>query len=137
MAKSSESGGELLELVREIVQDSRQLLGQQIELAKTEVGGELRRLAGAGVSVAAGGGLAAAGGLMSGLMLVHLLRRVTGLPIWACYGLLGGSLGAAGLALVRSGRETLAGLQFPPPQTTQAVEENLEWLQDQLTPATR
>jgi hypothetical protein len=137
VAKSSESGGELLELVREIVQDSRQLLGQQIELAKAEVGDELRRLAGAGVSVAAGGGLAAAGGLMSGLMLVHLLRRVTGLPIWACYGLLGGSLGAAGLALVRSGRETLAGLQFPPPQTTQAVEENLEWLQDQLTPATR
>jgi hypothetical protein len=127
----------MLELVREIVQDSRQLIGQQIELAKTEVGDELRRLAGAGVSVAAGGGLAAAGGLMSGLMLVHLLRRVTGLPIWACYGLLGGSLGAAGLALVRSGRETLAGLQFPPPQTTQAVEENLEWLQDQLTPATR
>jgi hypothetical protein len=137
VAKQSESGGELLELVREIVQDSRQLLGQQIELAKAEVGDELRRLAGAGVSVAAGGGLAAAGGLMSGLMLVHLLRRVTGLPIWACYGLLGGSLGAAGLALVRSGRETLAGLQFPPPQTTQAVEENLEWLQDQLTPATR
>jgi hypothetical protein len=137
VAKSSESGGELLELVREIVQDSRQLLGQQIELAKTEVGDELRRLAGAGVSVAAGGGMAAAGGLMSGLMLVHLLRRVTGLPIWACYGLLGGSLGAAGLALVRSGRETLAGLQFPPPQTTQAVEENLEWLQDQLTPATK
>jgi hypothetical protein len=137
VAKQSETGGELLELVREIVQDSRQLLGQQIELAKSEVGDELRRVAGAGVSVAAGGGLAAAGGLMSGLMLVHLIRRVTGLPIWACYGLLSGSLGAAGLALIRSGRETFAELQFPPPQTTKAVEENLEWLQDQLTPATR
>jgi len=135
VAKQSEAG-ELIALVRDIVQDSGRLLSQQIDLVKTEVGGELRQIAGAGVEVAAGGGLAAAGGLMSGLMVVHLFRRATGLPLWACYGILGGAFGAAGLALIRSGRAALADVQFPPPQTAKAVEENLEWLKEQLTPTT-
>jgi hypothetical protein len=85
--------------------------------------------------VAAGGGLAAAAGILSGMMLAQLLHRATGLPLWASYGAVGGALGAAGAALLRSGGKGLAGLHLIPPQTAQAVKENLTWLKQELTPA--
>ena len=42
---------------------------------------ELRQAGNAAVSVAAGGGLAAAAGILSGMTLAHLLHRATGLPL--------------------------------------------------------
>lgn len=126
---------DLRTLLGNIGHDARRLLDQQIALFRAEVGEELSKAGGAATAVAAGGGLVAAGGLMSGFMLAHLLRRVTGLPLWACFGLLAGGLGAGGAALLKRGRDGFAALR-PLPQTTEALGENLQWLRDQLTPAT-
>ena len=122
-------------LLGDIAHDGRHLLDQQIELFRVEVGQELRRAGGAVASVAAGGGLTAAGGILSGFMLAHLLHRTTHLPLWSCFGLVGGALGAAGVRLLRSGRDGFSELQ-PLPQTTAALGENVTWLKDQLTPTT-
>ena len=118
-------------LLGTIVRDAKELVGQQFDLLRAEVGAELRRAGTGAAAVAAGGGATAAGGLLTGFMLAHLLRKLTGAPLWACYGLVGGGLGAAGVALLRSGRDRLAGLR-PLPQTTEAVRENVEWLAGQL-----
>jgi hypothetical protein len=125
---------DLRTLLGNIAHDARALLTEQIALFRSEVGQELRRAGTAAGMTAAGGGLAAAGGLLSGFMLAHLLRRLTGLPEWACYGLAAGGLGAAGVALLRAGRDGFADLR-PLPQTTEALGENLQWLREQLTPA--
>jgi hypothetical protein len=122
-------------LVGSIAGDATDLVREQIDLFKSEAARELQRAGGALATAAAGGGLVAAGGLVSGVMLAHLLNRATGLPLWACYGLVGGGLGAAGAALLKSGRDGIAGLR-PLPQTTEALGENLAWLKDQLNPAT-
>ncbi|HJZ59367.1 MAG TPA: phage holin family protein [Gemmataceae bacterium] len=124
---------DLPSLLGTIARDAKRLVGQQLELFRAELGQELRQAGGAAASVAAGGGLAAAGGLFGGFMLAHLIRRLTGAPLWACYGLVGGSLGTAGLALLRSGRNAIADLR-PLPQTTGALGENLEWLARELNP---
>ncbi|WP_439621079.1 phage holin family protein [Gemmata sp.] len=125
---------DLRTLLGEIVQDSKHLVAQQVALIKAEAGQELTR-AGVGVAKCAGGaGAAAAGGLLTGFALAHLLRDATGLPMWACYVLAAGGVGAAGAALVRSGRADLAELGALP-QTTKALGENLEWLRDRLIPA--
>jgi hypothetical protein len=116
-----------------IAQDARTLLGQQIDLFRAEVGQELRQAGRAAAEVAAGGGLAAAGGLMAGFTAVHLLHRFTGLPLWACYGLAAGGLGAAGVQLLRAGRDGFTTLRALP-QTTEALSENVEWLKEQLNP---
>jgi hypothetical protein len=124
---------DLRTLLGEIVQDSKHLVAQQVALFKAEAGQELTR-AGVGVAKCAGGaGAAAAGGLLTGFALAHLLRDATGLPMWACYALAAGGVGAAGAALVRSGRADLAALGGLP-QTTEALGENLEWLRDRLIP---
>lgn len=138
MSQQPADGGtpDLATLVGDITRDARVLLAQQLELARTELGGELRRAGTAAAEVAGGGGLAAAGGLLSGFAVAHLLRDLTGLPLWLCYGLAAGGLGAAGGLLLRAGRDGFAGLR-PLPETAAALGENLQWLKDELTPAAR
>ncbi len=137
MAKSA-GETDLPSLAAEIVQDCGRLLGQQVDLLRAEVGQQLGRAGRATWLAAAGGGLAASGGLLTGLALAHLLRRATGLPLWLCYAGAAGAGGAAGAALLRSAGRELAGVQLlPPPQTAAALRENVAWLRDQLSPADR
>jgi Putative Actinobacterial Holin-X, holin superfamily III len=122
-------------LLGEIARDTGTLVTQQVQLLRAEVGQEVRK-AGVGVAeIAAGGGLAAAGGLLTGMMLAHLLQRVTRLPLWICYGVVGGSISAASFALLKDGQAKIADLHLlPPPESAAALQENVEWIKDQLSP---
>ena len=139
MAQSAASAENLnvSEIVGRIAEDAGKLIGQQVELLTTEVKDELRKAATAAGEMAAGGGLTALAGIMSGMMLAHLLHRATRLPLWCCYGTVAGTAGVAGAALLKAGGAALAHVELVPPQTTQAVKENLSWLKDRLTPASQ
>lgn len=138
MAKQSTNSeeGDLRTILGNIVIDSKQLISQQFDLFRAEVGQEVRQAGTAVAECAGGAGLAAAGGLLSGFALAHLIHDVTRLPMWVCYGLAAGGLSAAGVALLRAGREGLTSLR-PLPQTTEALGENLEWLKDRLIPVAK
>jgi hypothetical protein len=121
-------------LVAGIARDTGTLVQQQVDLLRADLVAEARRAGGAVLSMAAGGGLVAAGGLLSGLMLVHALHGATRLPLWACYGVVGGGLGASGLTLLREGREKIASVQLlPPHETAAALKENVAWVKEQIT----
>lgn len=128
------NGRDAMGLLGDVSHNARLLVAQQLELARAEIGQELRKAGTAAAAVAGGGGLAAAGGLLAGFALAHLLRDATGLPLWACYGVAAGGLGGAGVGLLRRGRDGLAGVR-PLPETVAALGENVAWLRDQLTPA--
>jgi len=136
MAKAAHSRDDNLgEIVHGIVHDVGTLLSQHVDLLRGEVRQELHRAGDAVMTTATGGGLVAAGGLLSGLALAHLLHKATGLPLWCCYGAAAGTCAAAGAALVRRGGTQLSDLPLVPPQTKAAVEENLTWLKEQVSPA--
>ena len=129
---------DLATLVNSIAQDTGKLVTGQVELLRSEVAQELRRAGGAAVSIAAGGGLTAAGGLLSGMMLAHLVQRTTRMPLWLCFGIVGGGVAAAGVALLQAGRQELANVQLtPPPESAATLKENAAWLKKQLTPDKR
>src|SRR4051794_16291629 len=109
---------DLVTLVGDIARDTGELVTEQMSLLRAEVEAEVKK-AGIGLAeIAAGGGLAAAGGLLSGHMLAHLLHRLTRLPLWVCYGLVGGGLSAASFALLKQGQAKLTSVQLlPPPQS--------------------
>ena len=132
-ADVAEGDTDLRTLLNTIAHDARTLLRQQLDLFRAEARQELRTVGGSAGEVAAGGALTVAGGLLAGFGAAHLLSRLTGLPLWAGYGLTAGGLGAAGVKLMLDGRDRLGRLQLLP-QTTEALGENLEWLEDQLTP---
>jgi hypothetical protein len=123
---------ELAELLGEIAHDAGALIGQQAELLRAELGREVRRAVGAAESLGAGAALVAAGGLMATFMTVHGLHRATRLPLWGCYGLVGGLLGGAGAYLLAEGLREAQGVGLVP-ETRAALRENIEWAGDQLT----
>ena len=127
---------ELTTLLGKLLHNSEGLVRQQLDLLRSEVRQELGQAKEAAVCLGVGTGLLAAGGALGTLMLVHLLHRSSRLPLWACYGLVGGGMAAAGSSLVARGRRAAADVHVDLPQTTQGLQENLEWLKTQLTPGT-
>lgn len=122
------------ELVEGIVGDAQKLLSQQVDLLRQEVKEELRQAAAAGVSAGAGAGLVTLGGVLGSHMLVHLLHQGTRLPLWSCYGLVGGCLAVAGAQSLRHARGQATSLLSPPlPQSRAALQENMAWLRSEVT----
>ncbi len=116
-----------------IVHDAERLISEQIRLLRAEIGGQLVHARTAAVSLGAGAGLADAGGLLTTLMLVHGLQKATGLPAWVCYGLVGGTMGAAGAGLLLRASREIAQIDLTHlPQTKEAFRENLSWAREQV-----
>lgn len=130
---SADEQPDLGTLVKEIVRDAETLVGQQLRLFRSEVRRELGHAQGAAVLLGAGAGLVATGGILSALMAVHAIHKATRLPLWSCYGLVGGLSGAAGAGLLAAGRREAARVRLAPPQTVEALKENLEWIKEQAT----
>ena len=125
---------DLSTLLRGVVRDAETLIGLQFDLLRSEVHQELRQARGAALSLGSGAAFLGVGGVLVAFMAVHALQRVTRLPLWACYGIVGGLLGAAGTVLVTSGLEQAAGVRVVPIETAEALKENLAWIKDQATP---
>jgi hypothetical protein len=122
-------------LVGGIVNDAQNLIKQQFTLLKSEVQEEIRQARAAATLMAAGCGVAALGGLLLALVLVHLLEAQTDIPLWGCYAIVGGVITLIGVVLLVAGRKEASNVELtPPPQTTEAAKENLAWLKDQTVP---
>ena len=87
-------------------------------------------------SVGAGVACAAVGGGLGMLMIVHALHRSTRLPLWGCYGLVGGALAAVGAGLMSSGTRKAAGIRLLPRETIGALREDVAWITNQIAEAT-
>jgi hypothetical protein len=118
-------------LMRGILSDGQDLLQQQIQLFRSEIRQELKQLRSGLVSLFIGGVIAGMGAIFLFVMLAQLLAATTAIPLWGCYGIVGGGLIIAGIATLAGGRKSVAEVQLaPPPVTAQALKENVEWLKN-------
>ena len=124
---SSETGTG--ELVGGILRDAQELLRQQVEMFRSELKQEVRQLKSGLVSVSIGVGVAVVGTLFLVSMLVHLLAAKTEIPLWGCYGIVGGALMVLGLGFLARGKKSVSDVHLAsPPATAQALKENVAWL---------
>jgi hypothetical protein len=123
----------LAQLLTGIVNDAKELLRQELALAKHEIREDLRKTKMAMLSLGIGIGVAAIGGLLLILMLVHLLNALAGLPLWACYGIVGGLLLIMGGVLFLIAKHTIARIDVVPPQTVETMKENVQWIKERAT----
>jgi hypothetical protein len=121
------------ELIEPIVQDAGRLAGLHVDLLRSELHQTAGEISPALVALGAGAGLAATGGLLGSLMLVHGLHRSTRLPLWGCYGLVGGVLGAVGMGLMGTGTRRLSRVSLIPYETIATLKEDLEWIKEKTT----
>jgi hypothetical protein len=116
------------EAAETVAHDAERLAQLHLDLLKSELRQAANEASPALASLGAGAGLAAAGGLLGSLALVHGLQRAARLPLWACYGLVGGALGAVGVGLMGSGGRQLSGVRLIPYETLATLREDLEWV---------
>jgi len=118
----------LSELAGGILNDVQALLKQQIQLLRSEFKQDLRRTR--QVAQCFGIGIVFVA-ISAGLLLVaavHLLGDLTGWPIWACWGSVGGASLFSGITAIIVGSRMLASYNPLPDQSFHALQENVSCL---------
>jgi hypothetical protein len=116
-----------------IVNDVKALLVQELALAKLEVQDTLGKAKTAAVALGIGMGVVAIGGVLLMLMLVQVLAAYTKLPLWGCYGVVGGVLVVLGGVLLAMGKRQAEEIDVVPQRTLETIKENVQWLTEQTT----
>jgi lipopolysaccharide export LptBFGC system permease protein LptF len=119
-------------LVSGIVDDLQRLLRQEAQLARQELKQEWQKTKSAAFSFAAGSVALVFSVLILLFMLVYLLAYYTSIPTWGCYGIVGGILALAAIAMLMMGSQRASQIQLPPPQTAASLKENAQWIQNQV-----
>jgi len=115
-------------LLNGIVNDTQELLKQQLALFREEVEENLHKTRDAGIFLLMGAGVLMVGAIILGLALVQLLQHaVPTLPVWASYALVGSAVAIVGGGLIYQAKIQFASFSAVPEKTTQALKENLEW----------
>ncbi len=122
----------LAALLGGILNNAKDLLRQELTLATLEGHDELGQIKAAALSLGIGVGVAAVGGMLLSVMLVHVLAAYTAVPLWGCYGVVGGVLAVLGWVLLASGRHKVEEIDVLP-QTVESMKENGQWLREQMT----
>jgi hypothetical protein len=124
----------ITQLLTGLMHDATALLRQELALATLEVRVELLNIMRAVMSLGVGAGIAAIGGWLLILMLVHLLQALTALPLWACYGIGGSVFAGVGVVLLVLGKQKLARIHLVPQNTVETIQESVQWLKEQVMP---
>jgi len=117
-------------LVSGIVADAQVLMRQELQLAKVEIKQELAKTRDAAIGFAAGAGFTVWGTVLLTLMVVHLLNWATSIPLWGCFGIVGGLSFIAGAALIFFGKSRAESINLIPPQTAATMQENVQWIKN-------
>ena len=121
----------LSSLVGDIITDTQSLVRQEIALARREIRDEADKARTAVQSFAVGACTLLLGGILLCLMVAHLLFWLTEMPLWICYGIVGGVLLFAGVLLLQAARNKAGSINLLPPQTVQTMKENVQWIKNQ------
>ncbi len=118
-------------LVGGIISDAQQLIRQELMLARRELQDEVKKAKTAAISFAVGAFVALVGSALLCLMVVYFLNWATNLPLWGCFGIVGGLLALLGLILLLVARNKASEIHLVPPQTAATLKENVQWIKNQ------
>jgi hypothetical protein len=115
-------------LVSGIIADAQHLIQQQLAMFRQEIRDDLRKAGFAALSLAAGAGITLVGSVLLLLMLPLLLNwAVPELPLWSCFGIVGGVLAAFGGVLVYAGVKKFESVNPLSDKSVEAFKENFKW----------
>ena len=118
------------ELFSDLTQETRTLVRQEVDLAKSEMSQKASRLGKDIGFLAAGGAVAYAGFLAIVAGIIFVLVEI-GLALWLSALLVGLVVAAIGYFLVRKGLDALKREDPAPRQTMETLKEDKEWAKDQ------
>ena len=122
----------LMDLVGGILFDVKSLLRHEVRLLRDEIKLQISTGGRAVSKLFIGAVLGTVGALFLLLMLVHGLHDWTVLPLWACYGLVGGLLSGIGIVLVVRAQSVVESFQVTPRRTLYTMRENIQWIKEHM-----
>ncbi len=118
----------LASLATGIINDVHELFKQQLSLLKHEVELSVRRTVEGSASLLVGMAMLLVGGAVMGFGLVYLLAWLfPAVPLWGCYGIVGGMLMIPGAGLTFFGARTFQAVGTTAEEAGESLKENLEW----------
>lgn len=118
------------EMFADLSRETRTLIQQEVQLARTELAQNVSRMTGS-VTMIVAGGLIAYGGLLAIVAAVVLALIAVGLAPWAAALLGGVVIAGIGYALVRAGLAAFRPTDLAPRQTIETLKEDARWLKTQ------
>ena len=119
------------EMFAELSRETRTLIQQELQLAKTELTEKASKM-GRGAGLIVGGAMIAYAGLLAIVAAMVLILIAVGLSPWAA-ALVGGVLVAGiGYLLIHSGLATLKPQELTPRKTIDTLKEDAQWLKAQV-----
>lgn len=118
------------EMFADLSRDTRTLIQQEIQLARTELAQNVSRMTGS-VTMIVAGGLIAYGGLLAIVAAVVLALIAVGLAPWAAALLGGVVIAGIGYGLLRAGLGAFRPTDLAPRQTIETLKEDARWLKTQ------
>jgi len=127
-------------LISGIISDIGDLIRQEFRFAKAEIKVDFGKTKQAATALALGAGAASVAGLLLLWMLVHLLHWLSipeasrsahdpaSLPLWACFGIVGGVIGVVAAFLVAGAVAKFKSFNPLPDETAKSLEENVKWI---------
>jgi uncharacterized membrane protein YqjE len=125
------------DLVKGIVADVRELVREEIALARVELREQTTR---AKLAVASLGAAVGALVFAATFLLIAIATAVADLlewPVWAGFLVVAVLLGVAGMVMLSAGRKRLASVRPVPEQTVETLKENSEWIAKRLSSANK
>ena len=119
------------EMFAELSRETRTLVQQELQLAKTELTEKASQM-GKGAGLIVGGGLIAYGGLLAMIAAMVLILIAVGLPPWAAALAEGVLVAGIGYLLIRSGLAMLKPQTLAPQKTIDTLKEDAQWLKAQV-----
>lgn len=120
----------MTQLVTGAIADVQELVKQQLALFKVELRDDLRKAREAGLTLSVGLGLVMIGAILLGVMLAELLHAVLpSLPLWACFGIIGGAVVIIGAILIFAGKKQFESVHLAE-QSVKSLKENVQWMQN-------
>jgi pilus assembly protein TadC len=120
------------QLIHHVIDDVRELFREEVALARAEVREELSAWGAAAVRMAAGGAIAAIGGLFVLVALAEGVAALFGWPNWAGFLLAGAVLAIGGFVALQAGRKR-AGTIAALPRTKETMRETSTWIKGRMT----
>ena len=115
-------------LIRGLLHDTRDLIREEIALARAEIGEEIVAAQTVGIAFGSSALAALLGAALLCVAVGSAIAYLLGWPAWTGYGIVGVLLFAASFALVQYGRRRLAKIRALP-KTSDTVKENMAWIQ--------
>ena len=90
------------------------MIEREFGVLRSELKEELAKGRNAAIDLGSGAALGALRGILLSFMLVHLVQRTAGIPLWLSYAIVGGLLGIGGSGLLAIGADEAADLHLAP-----------------------